>query len=181
MEHHIKKTYGIAAIIIVLVVIAGVSYLIFGLDMLKFFSGKSAYSPITSYPAKATPDSFPQDLIQEPNPEIINSFKSPGSDGKHQDYFSYLSKKGVSENIYLYRTYLEKNGWTVDKMRGKWVLDSSKQTWVYKEAESAPFTNTMTAQKDGHELSIRFDPGPDTNRSFITILNNYPSSAPVQQ
>lgn len=60
------------------------------------------------------PDKFPADLPIEANAEITQNYNASTEDGRFQATRTFETKKTLSENLSIYRQYLNNNGWAVE-------------------------------------------------------------------
>lgn len=69
---------------------------------------------LTTAPEGKTVSGFPADLIQEQNTAIGQSFGLNYKDsGISQPVVQYASKRGLEDNVVIYRQYLSNNNWLI--------------------------------------------------------------------
>lgn len=68
----------------------------------------------TDLPADKLPEIFPEGLIQEKNPMILENFSASFDNGKQTQYtLKYITKKSIGENLEAYNKYFKKNKWFI--------------------------------------------------------------------
>lgn len=60
------------------------------------------------------PDKFPTNLPTEPNAVVTQNYNATAQDGRFQATRAYETTKTLSENLTIYRQYLNSNGWDIE-------------------------------------------------------------------